>query len=450
MSMYCTIPRVSNHFKRFILSVLIAASLLFTPSLYGQWNCGTPPADLFPELSDLFADSGVPFAPPHAPPKSLHKIRVVYFVPKDRENRIKEVRPKIRQNLEETLAFFAEQRKKLDFGTKDIEVFGTDDDPLEIQTIIGKYDHAYYEKLSWAWSTGMEIAEHFIRGELSFDPRYSIVLMFLEKDTADVDGAGGIGGYLPPEGGMAWFGVSGERMPHWTITAHEIGHALGLVHNFNSPLFMMSYGWNPDRLAWVHGQFLNTSRYLNDFPSPNNAENTSIEIADPIPFTYDAQTDKTRLIFRVQDADGISQILFLPATGVNSIGAAPDHPEVYWNNEGRRNGQRTVRFTVDFFADAPPDNPLSFEKGGDGINPIWQDRWGPVQRHRGRAKGVEHPLMIQVIDQQGFITRQSFDLRERSTESSSLAVEATGKFLTTWGAMKADSLRRNSSKSERY
>jgi hypothetical protein len=426
-----TMTRIS-HLSIFVAFLVV--SLSFTPASYSQLHCGTPPAGL---LNQLEANPAVPSAPSLIPNTTLeNKIQVVYFVPRDRDNQIKKVAPKIRQNVEQALGFFSEQRQVLDFGTRDIDALRTEDGDVEIQTLTGRQRHNFYESQSWAESTWLELLRR--KGELSLDIRYSIVLLFLEKDTDDVDGADGIGMFLPPAGGIAWLWVNDGDVASWRPTAHEIGHTLGLDHNFNSELFIMSYSRRPDRLAWVEGQFLNASRYFNNFRAPNDADNALIEIVAPAPFTYDSRTNKTSLTFRVRDTDGVAHLMFMTTTGeAHPITRSTEGiPEVYWNNPRVEAGQRTVLFTVDFFADAPDDNPLPFEKGGDGINPIWQDRWGYPQTHRGNERGVAHELKVQVIDKGGAISEREFDLDERPAKAGSLAVEAAGKELTTWGQIK--------------
>lgn len=413
----------SNHYCRFfILNVLAAAFLLsLTTSLHGQGDCTAPPDPLPGLLDRLTPNQRLLFARQQVDSKYLHKIRVVYFVPQDQPNRIREVKDQIQQNIGDTLAFFADQRSKLNFGTKSLEIVRDTDGSFEIQTIIGKHNHAYYESSGWASSTEKEIDERFIMGELDLDTHHSLVVLFIEKDTPDVDGAGGKGGNRNPEGGVVW--LPAKDLDSKT-TAHEIGHALGLDHNFNSPLFIMSYGGRRrDRLAPVYGRFLNSSRYFNNFSSPSNARNTLIEIVEPFPLKYDARTDKTGLIFGVHDPDGVAQMLFMPTTGdVHSI--TKGAPEMYWNGEGLGDGQSDVPFRVDFFADAPPDNPLPLEKGGDGINPIWQENGVPQQRHRERVPGVSHEIGVMVIDTGGFITRRSFFLLEEQTENRVLIVRS--------------------------
>ena len=366
-AMFYTIAHTSNHFQVFTASLFIAASLfLLAPSLHGQQWCGVSSPDSFAAYEAEHV-AAAPSSPIVSTVSDDLKIHVVYFVPRDRANRINKVRRQIQRSVEETLQFFHDERARLGFGTKDLEAARTDEGVIEVQEVIGQKNHAYYEADGWGFSWQRDIGPKWN----SF--RSSIVLVFADKDTRDLGAPGvrGKGTKSDPAGGFGIFSVSSGYVPYWQVVAHEVGHALGLHHNFNSPLFIMSYGRYQDQLSHVHGKFLDKSPYFNHSPSLFRGKLPVVKPVDRHRFTYDARTDKTQLDFIVNDRDGIWQILFLTETGPEQpkTSASRGAPEVYWNNKGGEiAGQQEVLFSVDFHADAPSDEPLSIEKGGDGIN----------------------------------------------------------------------------------
>ena len=108
------------------------------------------------------------------------------------------------------------------------------------------------------------------------------------------------------------------------LSAHEIGHAFGLQHDFRSGGYIMSYGAgkqgapidgpDQDRLSKCNADFLSVHPYFNpDIPTERGRYPT-IELTSPT--TYPAGSESVDIQVEVADSEGIHQvILFAKSVG---------------------------------------------------------------------------------------------------------------------------------------
>ncbi|MAF11755.1 hypothetical protein CMK11_15015 [Candidatus Poribacteria bacterium] len=372
---------------------------------------------------------GTRFLPAQVDTRYTRRIRVVYIVARDQTSLLPTYAPMIRSSMEQALAFFAEQRQVHGFGTKDIEAVRDANGQIEIQTVTALHDFEHYLAMdpddptsaAGRYALDMELVDRTAQGELDIDFSHSIVVEVYDIEVAML----AEGGPWYPEGGVVQMGLG--QAAFWDDVAHEIGHALGLMHDFNSPLFIMSYGslWSREaasqaRLSAQNVRFLNTSRYVNDAVGLDTGP-SSVPVVEPPDGSYDAATDATRLTFRVTDPDGIGAVQFLPTTHWAQFLDQPPgqiaagHPELYWDGTRDGGGRTDAEYTFEFRADPPAQDPLPESLGGDGIDPIWNDGGIYRQRHRGRVRGVDHGYAIWVIDQHGFLALGELELREQTS-----------------------------------
>ena len=163
------------------------------------------------------------------------------------------------------------------------------------------------------------------------------------------------------------------------ITAHELGHAFGLQHDFVRPLshtYIMSYGRNPHpdgpfsqptQLSQCTKEWLNASRFFNpNLTSPPDQE-TEITLNSAL---YSPENTNLHLEFTATDADGLRAAQLFLSSGIILFGCQS------------LNGQSDlIEFNIPNFSEN------NYEIAKDEVK-------------------------VQVIDSYGYIIRKKFSLRQ--------------------------------------
>ena len=253
-------------------------------------------------------------------------VRVIYFLPNDRPARPDRIEA-LRQLIKEAQAFFADEMQRHGFGRKTFTIETDEDGEPFVHHIDGKFTEYYYSEPLIDFKIWEEVFAHF-------DDFQHVYFIAIDMSSELIDG--GLGGpmFFPSNidqpvfsfgsvsvrhrditegeellGGSAIIPASGPRFERLGLTAHELGHAFGLEHDFREGIFnnsyVMNYG-NQDQLSICSAEWLSVNPFFNSNPIIHNARAEIRLISLPV-----YNSDGIKLRFEVTDADGLHQAQLL-------------------------------------------------------------------------------------------------------------------------------------------
>ena len=235
-------------------------------------------------------------------------VRLVYFRPSDRSTQ-----PNVDTNISGLVKgvqnFYAAQMQR--HGRKTF-TFETDaNGNAVVHHVDGQFTDAYYQNQTY----------DKVREEISkqYDTSEHVYLVAIDVSSEQVNdgnqghvcGIGGGSWHSPLQteawqrdfGGLAVIPASGDCF-NVRVTAHELGHAFGLEHDFGDNTYLMGYG-SQSQLSKAAAEWLSVHRYFNTDATIFN-ETTAIEMRS---------SRTSQLQFHVIDADGLHQTqLLIPTT----------------------------------------------------------------------------------------------------------------------------------------
>ena len=229
-------------------------------------------------------------------------VRVIYFVPRDSTAQ-RDITPKIDTLIKDVQQFYAEQMQAHGFERKTFTFETGANGRVKIHRVDGRFGDRHYHQ-NTLHKVEQEIGERF---DLSKD----IYLVATEISSERIDNRWcGRGGFDWHGGGNAIIPASGHCFDTNT-TAHELGHALGLEHDFGNNAYVMSYGGaNRARFSRCAAEWLNVNRFFNVNETSFN-EPTTIRMLPPM----SKPPHSVNLRFETSDADGLHQsMLIVPTT----------------------------------------------------------------------------------------------------------------------------------------
>ena len=249
-----------------------------------------------------------PFTSTEQPPQEhADSVRVVYFQPSDLDAQ-PEIDVTLGTLVTDVQQFYAEQMEAHGHGGKTVTFETNANGTVSVRRFTGEFTDAYYQTQTYD-KVQKEISDYFYQSKHVY-----LVAIDISSEVINDDGTCGVGGgrwwnrfegeaWHRDLGGLAVIPASGDCF-NVGVTAHELGHAMGLDHDFRDDTYLMAYG-SQQRLSREAAAWLDASRLFN--PSqPDLGQPAAIEVLS---------NRAGQLRFQLTDGDGLHQAqLLIPTT----------------------------------------------------------------------------------------------------------------------------------------
>ena len=243
-------------------------------------------------------------------------VRIIYFLPRGRSMQ-PDMWNKLNPLIKDVQRFYADQMEFNGFGRKTF-TFETDENS---ETLIYRVDGQYTD---WYYHTETQDKVYTeIASQFDVEKHAYLIVVDISSEFIEEENTCGVGGgrwlengtLIRSGGGYALIPASGRCFDGETgtvVTAHELGHAFGLEHDFRDDAYIMSYGEAPNRLSKCAAGWLAANRFFNTDQTAFN-EPTTFQMLTPA--SYPPNAEDFTLQFEVSDIDGVHQVqLLVPTT----------------------------------------------------------------------------------------------------------------------------------------
>ena len=295
-------------------------------------------------------------------------VRMIYFLPNDRPFR-QEVVDEMKAVIRQVQTFYAEQMQAHGYGNRTFRIeTDAQGEPL-VHRVDGRHPESHYE-----YGPVNEIFEIF---DFDIDANiYSIIIDSASFLHGGAEWRGKNGGYAWLDDDYIGSTVHGG---YAGTTAHEIGHAFGLQHDFRDGAYTMSYGLG-GRLSACAAEYLAVHPYFNADSPIEEGSPPAIELISPTGYPAGSKSVSVRL--KVSDTAGVHQVILLVSS---SLGGAIEL-KACRGVSGKRDD--VVQFEY--------DGVIPSEIGTTLSNPI------------------SHTINVEAVDTDGNVRREQYGLAEIS------------------------------------
>ena len=241
-------------------------------------------------------------------------VRVIHLIPNDRSVPTERVAT-LRQLIKDTQQYFADEMERHGFGRKTFSFETNKNGEPVVQRIDGKFPDEHYSRAGLGWKVWTEVREHF--DDSDFQDIFLVIIdgkdlggeatiNYYDKNRG-VDGQGS--DITQGEEAYGGFAVVATADDHFIgVTAHELGHAFGLLHDFREGSEDTLMGGSRERISKCSAEWLSVSHFFNTNPiSPNKP--TDIQLLS----TQAYSQNTVNLRFKVTDSEGLHHAqLLLP------------------------------------------------------------------------------------------------------------------------------------------
>ena len=298
-------------------------------------------------------------------------VRMIYFLPNDRSYR-QEVVDSMKVVIRRVQTFYAEQMQAHGYGNRTFR-FETDaqGEPM-VHRVDGQHPESRY-----ASTYGAAMLDEIFQ---VFDRNANIYSIILDS-AASLRGGGNRRG---KNGGFAWLDdgyiwTHGAGGGYAGITAHELGHAFGLQHDFRDGAYTMSYGQG-GRLSACAAKFLAVHPFFNPDTPIEEGPPPTIELDSSTEYPAGSKSLSVRL--KVSDTAGVHQVILFVSS---NLGGAIEL-KACRGESGKRDD--VVHFEYDGVIPSEPGTSLS--------NPVSQT------------------IIVEAVDTEGNVRREEYGVAEIS------------------------------------